>query len=94
VVWRGIGPIFFGPSFSLVKKKIKKKIKKKKERRRACTRRTYKKKRDKLLCPFRVAVALPCVSGVVYSAATRFLSILFRDSVLPLCPHSVISTRF
>jgi hypothetical protein len=82
---RQLRPLLFSPNFELVKKK---------KRGRACPRRTYIKKRDKLLCPFRITVALPCVSGVVYLCRDMFFCrFLFRDSVLPLCPHSVLSTQ-
>jgi hypothetical protein len=69
-------------------KKIK--IKKNRKRGRAYTRHTYKK-RDILLCPFRVAVALSCVSGVVYLCRDTF----FVDfSSATACYHCVHIASF
>jgi hypothetical protein len=44
-------------------------------------------------CPFRIAVVLACVSGIVYLCwDTLFVCFLCHDSVLPLWSHSVPST--
>jgi hypothetical protein len=72
-----LGPTSVSPNFELKKKKSKKK-KKNLNRCVRCVRAApqtasvlwresyFKKKKDKLFCPFRIAVALPCVSGVVH----------------------------
>jgi hypothetical protein len=49
------------------------------------------KKRDKLLCPFRVAVALPCVSGVVYLCRDTFF---VGFSAATACYHCVHVASF
>jgi hypothetical protein len=81
-VQRQIGPLLFRPKFELVKKKY---------RGRACTRRTYKKRRDILLCPFRVAVALSCVSGVIYLCRNTFF---VGFSAATACYHCVHIASF
>jgi hypothetical protein len=53
---------------------------------RGYLRRTYKK-RDKLLCPFRVAVALPCVSGVVYLCRDTFFVGFSAATACYYCIH-------
>jgi hypothetical protein len=57
------------------------------------TRRTYifKKKRATLLCLFRVAVALPCVSGVVYLCRDAFFVVFSTATACcHWCPHIVL----
>jgi hypothetical protein len=49
------------------------------------------KKRDKLLCPFHVAVALPCVSGVVHLCRDIFFVVF---SAVTACYHCVHIASF
>jgi hypothetical protein len=51
----------------------------------------FKKKRDKLLCLFHVAVTLPCVSGVVYLYFDIFFIIF---SAVTACSHCVHIASF
>jgi hypothetical protein len=90
-VQRQIGPLHFRPKFNILSVKKQKKIGD------VPTHATpIKKRQTTLACrPFCIAVALPCGSGVVYRYFDMFfVSFLYRDSVLPPCPHSVPSTRF
>jgi hypothetical protein len=83
-IQRQFGPLLFRPNFELVKKKEQKKKKKKGD---VHARHTYISiKKDKLLCPFRVAVALPCVSGVIYLYRDTFF---FDFSTATACYHCV-----
>jgi hypothetical protein len=51
----------------------------------------YLKKKDKLLCPFRIAVALPCVSGIVYLCHVIFF---VGFSAATACYHCVHIASF
>jgi hypothetical protein len=65
----------------------------KKSKKRTCLHTPHLlKKSDKLLCPFRVAVALPCVSGVVYLCRDMFFFVDFSSATA--CYHCVHIASF